>query len=98
MKKKTINKRKVQQDAMGLDYNLAMYVLPRLKWLETNAIGCPVELSMEEWKAKLKEMQVGFQECVNYNDGIDIKPTKERKGIIKKSLQVFAEHYLDLWD
>lgn len=98
MKKKTINKKRVQNDAIGLDYNLAVYVLPRLKWLEIKGITHPVDLSMEEWKCKLREMQVGFQECINYNHDIDDKPMRERKEIIKKSLKVFAEYYMDLWD
>ena len=92
-------------DLWSLDHTLSELILPLLKRFkamkrhaypvtELVEIGVDDEKAMaKKWESVLDEMIEGFESHLS-GDDLD----KERNLKVKKGLQLFADHYQDLWD
>ena len=92
-------------DLWSLDHTLSELILPLLKRFkamkrhaytvtELVEIGVDDEKAMaKKWESVLDEMIEGFESHLS-GDDLD----QERNLKVKKGLQLFADHYQDLWD
>lgn len=78
-------------ETWALDSAFAKFVLPRLERFKEISAGNPAGISQSKWNNILQKMIDGFKEYVN-RDSNDFDYEKFKKG-----LDLFAEHYMDLW-
>jgi len=83
-----------------LDYQLAKYILPRLKgWYERERSGYPYGFkNFEEWDKVLKQMIEAFELLIEDSEGnVDMPIDKLYKKIIKGTT-LFGKYFSSLWD
>ena len=97
------------EDTWNLYYFLANVIANATKYLLKTQHGYPGSLTEEEWNKELEEMIWAFE---YYRDSSDIwmqdnnrvgneqaKKNKEKnEDRAKKGIQIFIEHFRDLWD
>lgn len=71
---------------------LAIHILPILKYYRKNTSGYPIITTNEEWKIILDKIINSFQLIADQDDG----PAKKEE--INEGLTLFAKYYQNLWD
>ena len=80
-------------ETWNLDTRLAEHILPRLKRFREVTIGCPADISWEEWTAALDKMIAAFEwHAADVNERDENFYTEAQKGI-----ELFAKYYGYLW-
>lgn len=103
-KKKGLSK--IQDSELwGLDITLAKYILPRLKrFKDINKMSHPISFgSIEEWHSIIDKMIYSFDYVLKEDCGLNsVSITDEEKEKRYKNYQegmdLFAKHFMDLWD
>lgn len=81
-------------ETWGLDYTIALFVLPRLKCFREIEAGYPGNFkSQKEWTDVLDEMIYSF-ECKVKNEVVSESDDIER---YKAGIQLFAKYFDNLW-
>ena len=83
-------------DTYSLDYSMAKWFTPRLKYFKENLHSYPPNMTPEEWDEILEEMYIGFEMMTRKYD--DFLNSEEDFAIMKRSVELFSQHYFDLWD
>ena len=102
-KKKGLSKIK-DEELWGLDVTLAKYILPRLKkFKEKNTMSHPVSFgNKEEWHSVIDKMIYSFDYVLKHDlgklDKLSTKDKKEYHERYKEGMDLFAKHFMDLWD
>lgn len=60
--------------------------------------GYPHDLTMREWKKILREMRDGFRAVGEMDSLVNFTKVHDHRLKIKRGLDLYAKHYLDLWD
>lgn len=93
-----------QREKLGFDSRslwdlrstLASFIYPRLKAFEEYGCSYPGNMSDKEWRTIIRKMARAFELMfVEYTDG-GFKEEEIKE--IHEGLQLFATHYMDLWD
>jgi hypothetical protein len=86
------------KDIWSLDYSIANYILPRLKYLKKTSRGHPSNLTERQWKRELDKMIAAFTIIVDgaYYDFGSNRHMDQK--IIDDGLDSFRKHYHNLWD
>lgn len=93
------------RDTWSLDYSIAKWILPRLRYLRENTHGYPGQFSEElgyegdgekEWDRILGEMVFAFEVAVRDDMVDDI--SDEDWARAENGLKLFAEYFHHLWD
>lgn len=103
-KKKGLSK--IQDSELwGLDVTLAKYILPRLqRFKDININSRPLSFgSMEEWHKVIDKMEYSFdyvlKEDLGLNDiNLSEEEKEERLKKYQEGMNLFAKHFMDLWD
>lgn len=74
----------------SLDYNIARFIVPRLKAFKEETCGFPASLSEKEWDEILDKMIKAFEDIINDKNDEKIKE-------IDEGLNLFNKYFLDLW-
>jgi len=77
-----------------LDYEIAKWVLPRLKRFKELCSGVPSNLTEQEWYGILDKMIVSFELIIRWEDEWPI----ENDVITREGLKLFGEYFRALWD
>lgn len=92
-------------DCWDIDYWFTKSILKILKQFKSNLHGHPIGMTEEEWDAVLQEMIDCFELVDRSDDGTYIDDPEERKQFNEsviaakdRGLDLFKEHYFDLWD
>ena len=88
------------RDIWSVDGYLTSIIIPMLRVLQQKKLGYPVNLTEERWNEILSDMIKGF-EANQRLCNLDFEPNSDTTLLQYKSaygLQLFAEHYNDLWD
>ena len=87
---------KMWDDCFDLDHTLAIYILPRLKWLKKHSNGYPGCFDTpEEWDDVLDQMIYAF-EIIGDEDNIGLSKDKQQM-VVKEGLRLFGEWFQALW-
>lgn len=91
-----------EEEIWGLDLTLAKYILPRLiKFKDVNDRSFPTDFeNHEEWHKTIDKMIYSFEYVIKHNYEVykDLEEEKKRHEKYKEGMQLFAEHFMDLWD
>jgi hypothetical protein len=82
-------------ETWSLDHTFAHFALPRLRRFKEITIGCPAELTEEEWKDIIQEMIDAFDFFANRQ--FTIEPTEEEWARANEGMRLFAKWYNYLW-
>lgn len=82
------------RDTWNLDYNVAKYVLPRLKHLRNNNEGYPVGLTHKKWLRIEDKMIFAFEKLMDKDYFYDKKTDKK----LQEGLDLFGKYFRNLWD
>lgn len=100
-KKKGLSKIR-EEELWGLHLTLTKYILPRLiKFKEINDMSYPYGFkNIEEWHKTLDKMIYAFEYVMEreYTVYKDLEEERIKAEKYKEGMQLFAEHFLDLWD
>ncbi len=76
-----------------LDQRIVTFILPRLiRFRKMPKMGYPASLSPKRWDKILDRMIVTFEIIKRGTDN------KREAGQVRRGLQLFAKHFMDLWD
>lgn len=91
-----------KEELWGLDVTLAKYILPRLiKFKDINNMSYPSNFeNHEEWHKTIDKMIYSFEYVIerNYKIYKDLEEEKKIYEKYKEGMQLFSEHFMDLWD
>lgn len=80
-------------ETWNLDTSLAKVILPRLKRFKELTVGCPVDVTWEEWGNTLDTMIKAFEWfAADCNERDEDFYTEAHKGV-----ELFAKYYGHLW-
>lgn len=85
-------------DIWSLDYSIAAYILPRLKYLKKKTDSHPSSLTEKQWERELNKMILAFE--LMTDDDLYWK-TNDRRGksekIVEAGLESFGKYCRHLW-
>lgn len=87
-------------DVWGLDSYLASWLPEALEELRTNKIGHPIGMTRKGWNTRLERMKDGFLTVREYYD-MNYTTAEEARILerrMNRGLNMFARHFLNLWD
>jgi hypothetical protein len=84
-------------ETWSLDYELAKWMLPRLKRFREITDGYPSRLTLEEWNLMLDEMIWAFEFRVNDDDWSMTHSKGEKWKRYEHAMQLFVEWQGYLW-
>lgn len=92
-----------ESETWSLDYTIAKFILPRLKYFRDNHVGFPDTVSTDEnWCDILDMMICAFEFIIMDYDGIAPDSNDHeyefRKSAIDHGMRLFAKHIQNLWD
>lgn len=91
-------------DCWDIDEWFTKSILKILKQFKSNLHGHPFDMTEEEWEAVLQEMIDCFELVDQSDDIIYLEPAEQMKlnekviAAKNKGLDLFKEHFFDLWD
>lgn len=96
-KKKGLSKIK-NEELWDLDDTLAKYILPRLiKYKTINKNSHPIAFdNIEDWHNTIDKMIWSFEKIVK--DNWVYKQLEAEKERFEEGMNLFAKHFMDLWD
>ena len=84
--------KEVKDDAIDLRSSAAKWLLPRLRWLRNDAHSAATEhMTEDEWNEVLDKMIKAFEWHAADTGG-------DMPEHVQGGLNLFAKHYVDLWD
>ena len=84
------------EDTYSIDYAFGKWICPRLRYFKSNTHSFPYNMTEKEWDDILTEMLLGFKLVEDEYDYFDCD--KEKVKMINRSLDLFKEHFYNLWD
>lgn len=82
------------RDTWNLDYHIAKYTLPRLKYLRKNLHGYHPDMTMKEWKKTIDKMIYALDKEIE--DSYKYSESVEKK--IQEGVELFGKYFRHLWD
>ena len=79
-------------DLWNMDHTLALIILPMLIEFRKGEIGCPADLSLDEWLGIIDQMIDSFAMIV-FDDDDSMDDEKVNKGVL-----LFGKHFRHLWN
>ena len=92
-------KKDMYDDCYNLDMTIAIFVLPRIKFLKARRFGYPGEegMTMEKWGEILDEMIWTFDHISNKSISFGQDMNKEIQDRVQNGLNLFAKYFRSLW-
>lgn len=84
-----------ESELWNLDYTIARFIHPRLKQFSEYVISYPTGMTCEEWEDKLKQMVKAFEIIIDDNNW---ELDNEQVDIVNNGLDLFREHFFNLWN
>jgi len=80
-------------DIFGLYHTISEFLVPRLEAFKNNSYSYPIGLTPKKWKIVLNKIIFSFK-AINRDD---ISYEIKHKEKISEGINLFAEHFLNLW-
>jgi hypothetical protein len=85
-------------DVWNLNYYLAGWMPAAIRRLEMKRLGHPIGMTTAGWKTRLRIMREGFEAVIATSDFPDAKRYRQLERQMNEGLNMFAKHFLSLWD
>ena len=85
-------------DIWSLDYSIAAYILPRLKYLKKKTDSHPSSMTKKQWERELNKMILAFE--LMTDDDLYWKTDNQRnksEKLVEEGLASFAKYCRHLW-